>query len=239
MTASDPTRKLAAVLKKLRAQHPEVKPPAATATGVHEGPDALVEELIFSFMLWDATSAQARAAHRRLRESLVDYNELRVCFSDELAAMMGERYPRAEERALRLRATLNDLYKREHGVSLGHLSGAAKRESRTYLESLEGIPQFVAARLVLLHLGGHAIPTDERIFGLLQSEGAAPTDIGPDDLAGWLERHVRAGEGMECHALLQAWSDEGPARKKPESKPADEPAKPAKGKGRRKSAKPG
>jgi hypothetical protein len=200
-------RKFSTLLRSLKQKHGEVAPPVVTP----ETPDAfddLVHELVYSMLLWECSSAQARAAHKRIRDAVVDYNELRVCVPDEISALLGERYPLAAERAVRLRSSLNDIFRREHGVRLAHLAEHGKREARAYLEGIDGLPPFVAARLIVVRLGGHAMPTDERLRDLLADKGILPPQTAVHDAAGWLEHRVKAGDAREAHLLLQAWSDE-------------------------------
>ena len=144
---------------------------------------------------------------------------MRVCLADELAGMIGERYPKAVERCARLRSALNELYRREHAVTLARAAGLGKREAREYLDSLEGMPPFVSARVALLALGGHAFPLDERIHQVLLEEGAVPADLRLPDAAGWLERQLRAGEALPAYLTLETWLNDRPPPK---------PAKPAK-----------
>ncbi len=184
--------------------------------------DPLLQELVYSFLLWDATTTQARTLMRRLSETFVDSNELRVCLADELAEVMGDRYPRAWERSQRLRAALQDLYKREHGMRLTPLSSANKRDIRGYLDSLDGIPPFVAARVFLVGFGGHAVPCDARLADLLADEGVIDAKLtDPAEIGAWLERQIRAAESLEGGLLFQAWSDEKGTPPKREKRPVD------------------
>jgi hypothetical protein len=126
-----------------------------------------------------------------------------VCLTDEVAQMLGERYPNARERAHRLRASLNELYRREHGVTFEAVLTMPKREARAFIASLEGVPPFVAARVTLLELGGHAFPVDDRIRGELAEEGIEAGDV--ESLGSWLERQVRGGEARRAYLAMEAW----------------------------------
>jgi hypothetical protein len=226
VSAPDPAKKLNALLKRLRSTYGE----AITdpwMEGCPEGADPLLWHLIFCFLAWESTTAKAVAANKRLHTSVVDYNELRVCLPDELVGMIGDRYPRARERVTRLRSALNDLYRREHAVSLAKLVDMPKRDARQVLDSLEGTPDFVSARMMLLSLGGHSFPLDERIHQALVSEDAAPEDI--QEAAGWLERQFRVGEAAPAYILIEAWMNDRPLPKAP--------ARPAKRSGTSKGAR--
>lgn len=211
MSSVDPVRRLHAALKRFRGvaiARPVPCPFPET--------DPLVHLLVESFLLWEATTAQAGEALGRLASQVVDYNEMRVCFTEELAAMLGPRYPRVEERCARLRCALNDLFKREHGLSLAHLQSPGRKDARGYLDSLDGTPTYVSARVALLGLGCHTIPVDGRLVGVLAGAGCCAATDSCEAVSSWLERQFKPGEGPEAHGLLQAWSDsqgEASARK--------------------------
>ncbi|MEX2219126.1 MAG: hypothetical protein WD749_10250 [Phycisphaerales bacterium] len=214
MTAPDPAKKLQALVKKLRSQYGEPVP-EGDCEGCPEDGCRLLWRLVYAFLAWEASASKAGAATKRLHHAVIDYNEMRVCLNDELAAMIGERYPRAHERAARLRSTLNDLYRREHSVKLERAQTLGKREAREYMDSLDGMPPFVSARLSLVALGGHAFPLDERIHQALLEEEAVPAGLPLPDAAGWLERHFRAGEALPAYLLIEKWMEDRPAQRKP------------------------
>lgn len=226
MSAPDPAKKLSALLKKLRANYGET---AADKSG--EGRpaeiDPLLWQLVFSFLAWESSVAKAAAVSKKLHGAVVDYNEMRVCLANELAGLIGDRYPRGLERASRLRSTLNDLYRREHSVTLSPAAALPKREARVYLESLDGTPGYVASRLLLLSFGGHAFPVDERMYLSLLEEDAAPPDLSLTDAAGWMERQFRAGEAAPAYLLIEAWLSERPPPKAPARKAPAAPPKAA------------
>lgn len=230
MTVQDPSKRFATLLKKLRAAHPEATPPLPESAEGAEGADPVLDQLVFSMLLWESSATQARGAMRRLREAFVDFNELRVCLADEVVRAMGERHPLAFDRAHRLHAALMDIFRRQHACCLTHLLDAGKRESRAYLDSLDGLPSFVSSRIFLLSLGGHAIPCDERLRDLLAQAGVVDVQASPDDAAGWLDRHVPAEEAQSVHAIFQAWSDvEGhpPRRERRQTPPEPERERPS------------
>lgn len=201
----DAAKKLATLLKKLKGVTPLPEPlPDPLPAWIEPG----VEELIFSMLVWDARTSQARDAIARLRAGVVDYNELRVCFPEEIRQLLGDRYPKAAERAARIRAALNDIYKREHRVTLQAVLSAGKRDARQYLETLDGVPSFAAARVFLSSCGGHAVPVDERIRDFLAEEGVIAASEDPESVSSWLERQLKAGEAGVAYASLQSAADD-------------------------------
>jgi endonuclease III len=204
--ATQCAKKLTALLKKL-PEPPTVEP----VEPVEDDADPM-RTLVMSFLMVDATTEKAETAYRRLDDHVVDYNDLRVTMPHELVGYMGTRYPRALERAQRLRTVLRNIYLREHSVTLARLADAGKREVKKYLESLEGIVPYVSSRVMLLSFDTHAIPVDEQLRQQLVAAGAADEAADVGEVSNWLSRQVKAGEGLSVHRKLQHWVDNMPAR---------------------------
>ncbi|MGP1271976.1 MAG: hypothetical protein ACTS22_01450 [Phycisphaerales bacterium] len=192
--------------------------------------DGIIDELVWAFLVWEAGEHRAAARFDAFVSHFVDLNELRVCLPDEIVAALGSSYPRSRERAERLVATLADIYTRQHAVSLAHLRQLGKREARAYLDSLEGIPAYAAARVALIALGCHAFPLDDRLTALLRSRGIIPETESDRAAPVWLERQVRAGDAAELFLGLELWSiDQKPkpaarGQSRPKKKSAKKPA---------------
>ena len=94
MQTREQTQAMKRVLKKsVKAMPPEFVEPADPVT-----------VLVQSFLLWECPADKALLAFQRIRSSVVDFNELRVCLPHETLEILGPRFPRAEERAQRLRS---------------------------------------------------------------------------------------------------------------------------------------
>lgn len=174
--------------------------------------DDPVAVLIQSFLLWEATTTDARAAYVAMKNHFVDYNELRVSLPHEIVRALGLRDGRALDRCHRLRAVLTDIFKREHAVTLQRLSQLGKRELRKYLDELEGMVPFVASRLSLLCFNSHSIPVDDRLRERLIEAEVADAGMDVNELSVWLARHVKASHGPRMHFALQAWCDASAGR---------------------------
>jgi endonuclease III len=184
-----------------------------------------VRELVYSMLLWDAGAAKASAACRRLVEGVVDVNELRTCLEDELVRLLGPRYPRATERAARLRAALHHIYRAHNTVSLAVLQAQNKRDARAYLDSIPGVPAYAGARVALLSLGGHAFPVDRRVHRVLADADALESDTSSEGAGAWVERQIRAGEALDAYLLLEAEAERvGASGRRSASARAKEPS---------------
>jgi endonuclease III len=208
-----------ALLKSLRKKH--AGKDGVSAAELFEGQplvdEPLLNEMVISMLLWESTIAHAQKAHERVREDLVDLNELRVCTSDELSTIIGTRSPRVAERSLRILTVLNTIYDRENTMSLASFREMTKREVQDYLSSIDGLPVYAAARVILFGLGWHAFPVDERIAKRLVAEDVVSAgDI--EQQAAQLERGVRASDSLEVYTLVEHWAQESTRSKSKSTK---------------------
>ena len=224
--SQDRLKKLNALTAKLKSRFGAPLAASRKSQAEAQGPighDPVLREFVRSFLMWECTSQRAEAALRRVDEACVDLNEFRVCLADEMAAVFGSTYPRAGDRALRLKQALQGLYRHEHTLRLAHLGERGKRDARAFLESLgrqppvngagqaadyQVVPPFVSARVMLVALGGHAFPLDERLHAMLTQAGVLETGGSIEESSAWLERSLRAGELIDCYHLIQLWADE-------------------------------
>lgn len=227
---AEASKRLLQLIRRYEAEGADAAPLRAPADLFAED-DSVVRELVFSLLAWNSRRAWAEQALAALALEFVDLNDLRVCLAAETARALGGQ-PRALEKAERIRAALNDLYRREHKVSLEWLTTAGKREARAYLESLEGVPKAAASRVFLLCCGGHAVPVDDRLCSLLAKHKCLDKETDADGASGSLERQAKAGEPLGWFASLSAWADaqadepgetETPAEKPVAAKPAAKP----------------
>jgi hypothetical protein len=208
MTATDRAKKLTNLLAKLEAPEPAPAQADMPENSLDDR-DPVLREFLRSFLVWESTTPKAEAALRRIDAACVDINEFRVSLVEEMVAIIGPGYARAEDRCARLKAALNDIYRREHRVRLAHLQEKNKRDAKAYLESIAQAPGFVASRTMLLALDGHAVPCDERLAARLVQADVLEPGTSAEEAAAWLERHVRSGESRSAYLALQAWADEG------------------------------
>ncbi len=190
----------AALWKKISAAHKGEPRPAAADP---------VTQLVIGFLEWNSSSTKrAGEAHARLMAQLVDLNDLRVSLPHELIALIGADYPLAEERAIRLHEVLNEIYIREHDISLADVASKPKKQIRQYLDTLPGMTNYVASQAMLLCFGAHAVPVDDHLLALLKEQQAVDPEATVDEASAFLERQIKASDGPAAHALLTAWSDQ-------------------------------
>ena len=164
-----------------------------------------VGQLIHGFWAYDCTHARSGAAYRSMMGHFVDLNDLRVSDPAEVVSVVGDGYPQAYDRAIRMRQALNAVYKREHAVDLTRLKEKPKKEVRDYLDTLDGMVPYVSAVVTLLGFGGHGVPLDNQLFQKLKEDGVIERDATIEEAGAFLESHVSASDAVEAHKRLRAY----------------------------------
>ena len=212
--------KLASFLKKhASAGH------ALKASCEPEGID-LVDLFVHSYLLWQAPSADATAALKRLKAAFIDWNDLRVSLTSDIVDVIGHKHWRAADRVNRMRDAMNGIFRREHKVSLDRLRALMKKDAVSYMDTLPGMVPFVANRVLLVGVDFHSVPVEEFGLQLLVQAGVFSPGMGLADAANWVTRHVKAEEARDAHRALVAavdhmWANNPPKLPKTASKPSE------------------
>jgi endonuclease III len=181
------------------------------------------DELIVALLLVGTTEKRAATAMRRLRRSFVDYNEVRVTRTTEIAEAIGA-LPGAEPKSQLIPQVLGAVFDRFHRASLAPLNDLSRRDARKFLEDAAG--PAAAARVMLMSLGAHAVPADDAVRRALAEEGVIDPDVDTVRLQTALERHLKTGEAYAFFRLLRDHAD------RQEGKPARPAARKSKQKTR-------
>ena len=179
-------------------------------------PQEALKALVRAAMSFDMPDAKADEAMRHIEREFVDLNELRVATDLEIQELLGVRYPNIERRVAMITQSLNDIFEREHTLSLDRLKTISKRDARQFLRELPDIHPFVEAYVMLFAFDGHAFPVDDEILSYFREQGVVEEDASQEDAQRFVEYHLKA---EECHDLFvsvrRVVSDEsGRARKK-------------------------
>jgi endonuclease III len=134
-----------------------------------------LKALVRGAMSFDVSDSKADDAMKAIDREFVDLNELRVATELEVQELLGVRYPQIERRVAMITQALNDIFEREHTLSLDRLKGVSRREARTFLRELPDIHPFVEAFVMLFAFDGHAVPIDDEILSMLRDEDFSPT----------------------------------------------------------------
>ena len=181
------------VLKKIMQRLIKAAPARKTDSSLVDP----LTRLIRAFLEDDCDDARSSVAERKIMETMVDFNELRVTPAIELAALLGVRYPFAESRCSALHRTLQSIFDREHLMRLDRVKEMKKAEIRPYFQSLAGITPYVEAAIGVDCFGVSAAPVDTKLYLWLVSKDALPEGMDLKTVQQLLEKHLKAGEAEE------------------------------------------
>lgn len=199
-------KRLSTLFKSLKTKLGKVTRPANTDP---------ITQIVLGIFSRDMPEAKAREVLDRLRENVVDYNEMRVIPPGELSDTVGD-YPEVRTKCEDLTRALNKIFAWEHTVSMDRLADASKTEVANYLLNIPGLESYTRARVRLLGFNHHAIPLDEAMFAYAKQEEIVDPKSTIDDAQAFLERNIEEEEALDFVALLkkQAWSDMATAVRK-------------------------
>ena len=175
--------------------------------------DAL-KALVRAAMSFDVPDTRADEAMKLIDREFVDLNELRVATELEVQEMLGQRYPAIERRVAMITAALNNIFEREHTLSLDRLKALPKKEARQFLRELPEIHPFVEAYVMLYAFDGHAIPLDLEMLAILHEHHVVDAATSLEDGQKFVEHHIKAEECHDFFVALRRYMTERAKKKK-------------------------
>lgn len=164
---------------------------------------SVLEAVIYGICHEGTTREQANQALSRFKDHFFDWNETRVSSLTEIQGVLAG-LPNADERALRLRRFLKQLFEKTYGFTLDALAKKPMKESVKTLQEFEALQSdYVLATVVQTALNGHAMPVDGPIRRALVRLGLADEESDHPTLRAMLERAVPKNRGNEMVDLLE------------------------------------
>ncbi len=167
-------------------------------------PQEPLKALVRGAMSFDVADARADEAMRAIDREFVDLNELRVATDLEIQELLGVKYPLIERRVAMITQSLNNIFEREHTLSLDRLKTVSKRDARQFLRELPDIHPFVEAYVMLFGFEGHAFPMDDDTLAFLRDHGIVEESTTLDEAQRFVEHHLKAEECYDLFACLRA-----------------------------------
>ena len=186
---------------RLRRRYGRPDPPAPTPP---------MDQLVTGILQGGTTVARASAALQRIRDRMVDYNELRVSPQYEIVELVGDLVPDPAEKAARISAALKWLFGKEHVVDLPKLAGLPGKESRAYLDEIAGLDAYTRSSILLLSLDCPAIPVDDDVLAMLRDEEVVHEKADTEDVQAFLDRYIPAADAVSFYQLCQQHVSERP-----------------------------
>jgi hypothetical protein len=179
-------------------------------------PQEAIKALVRGAMSFDVADSKAEEAMKAIDREFVDLNELRVATDLEIQEMLGQRYPAIERRVAMITQSLNNIFEREHTLSLDRLKTISRRDARQFLRELPEIHPFVEAYVMLFAFEGHAVPIDDKILDMLIDEEVLEEETNLEDAQRFVEHNVKAEDSYTVYSILREASREhvSKARKK-------------------------
>src|SRR5215212_6980151 len=157
--------------------------------------------LVRGAMSYDMPDNRAEDAMKAIEKEFVDLNELRVATDLEVHELLGVKYPDIEKRVAMITQSLNNIFEREHTLSLDRLKTVSKRDARQFIRELPEIHPFVEAYVMLFAFDGHAFPVDDQTIEILRNAGVVEDETTHDEAQRFVEHHLKA---EECYDLYSA-----------------------------------
>jgi endonuclease III len=178
-------------------------------------PQEPLRALVRAAMSFDVTDHKADDAMKAIEREFVDLNELRVATELEVQEMLGQRYPKIEQRVAMITQALNNIFEREHTMSLDRLKEISRRDARQLLRDLPDIHPFVEAYVMLFCFDGHTFPVDDAMLEVLRDEEVVEENTSLEDAQKFVEHHLKDAECYELFwALRQIAYEERKGKKK-------------------------
>jgi hypothetical protein len=169
--------------------------------------------LVRGAMTYDVPDNKAADAVKAIEREFVDLNEFRVATDLEIQELLGTRYPQIEKRVAMITLSLNNIFEREHTLSLDRLKTVGKKDARQFVHELPEINPFVEAYVMLFAFEGHAIPLDSEMLAALVEEEVLDPETSLEEGQKFLEHNIKADECADLYACLRKLAYGGKRKK--------------------------
>jgi endonuclease III len=201
--ATKHAEELRSLIKRLMKEH---KPEAVE-------PQEPLRALVRGAMSYDVPDGKASDAVKAIEREFVDLNEFRVATDLEIQELLGQRYPQIEKRVALITQSLNNIFEREHTLSLDRLRSIGKKETRQFLRELPESNPFVEAYVMLFAFEGHAMPLDSEMLAALIDEEILEEGTTLEDAQKFVEHNIKADECADVYACLRKLAFGGKRKK--------------------------
>ncbi len=183
--------------------------------------DDPMEQLLRGVLGTYASDSRAEAALTKLRDAMIDLNELRVTPIAEIVETIGADYPMCRAAAAEISLGLNSVFNRIHHLDLTFLKTLSRKHADVFLNSLDGVGPHAKATVIQRCLKAHVVPVDMHMYAYLQKTGCLSPGASVEDAQRVLARRIRERDAFTFYALLKrhaaAHARRRPVRAKPKA----------------------
>ena len=166
-------------------------------------PDGLsvLDHLLIGVLQEGTSFPRAHAAFTHLLAGFHDLNELRVSHPAELAERL-ENVADQEEKSQRILSILQFVFETTYTYDLESMRRKPLKQAQKQLSKISGVTEFSVAAVVQRALGGHSLPVDEEMRGVLVQLGLVDKEDPLDKVRTGLEHLVPKTSGVAFCLLI-------------------------------------
>jgi len=159
------------------------------------------EQLVFACCLENAHHDRAEEAYAALEHNFFDWNEIRVTTIRELSEVMAC-LPDCPAAANRVKRVLQSVFEGTYSFDLEEFRKQNLGPAVDGLRKIDGATNFAVAYVTQVALGGHAIPVDAGVLGVLEVVGLVGQEDVQAGVVPGLERAIPKRRGLEFASQL-------------------------------------
>jgi hypothetical protein len=201
MSAANRTALITKIHRTLKAAYPKFQLPIKDRS--------LTEHILYACCLENSTADQAAEAFGKLKTLYIEWNEIRVSSTNELAEVMDCLTDPADA-AHRIRRTLYNLYESFYDYDIDFLKkenlGKAQKKIKSFQGKAKKMLDFVVDYVTQNGLGGHCIPLNSEAYEILLILDIISKNERRFKKVPGLERAISKNKGAEFGALMHAFS---------------------------------
>jgi hypothetical protein len=164
-----------------------------------------LETMVYGICLENSTFEAADAAYERLTSEFFDWNEIRVSTVTELEPVF-EGLSEPHWRAQRIRHLLYYVFDHQYSWDFDGLKRKKLDLTTKQLSKIKYLPPFVCHYLMLVSLGTHALPVDDRMVKAAVWTGILPAGCDEESGAELLKSFIRKADCLEFFWYLKSLS---------------------------------
>lgn len=191
-------------VRKIRQLNAKLKKDGGKATV--ENVDDSTQILVMGILCNFASEQRAAAAMRKLMETVVDMNDLRVSAVADLVPIIGVDFPKARHAAMEITQVFNSIFNSQHHLDVSFLKGQSKKAVNIFLQGLDGLAPHTAAFFRNRYLSHADVPLDENMFAYLQKTGCIPPDITNEEAQKFVSDQFKDREAANFYAMFKKFA---------------------------------
>lgn len=191
-------------VKKIKQLNAKLKKDGGKAS--IEPVDDSTRALLMGILCNYSSEQRAAAAMRKLIESVVDMNELRVTAVADLVPVIGLDFPKARQAAGEITQVFNSIFNSLHHLDVSFLKTQSKKAVNSFLQGLDGLSAHAAAFFRNRYLNHSDVPLDENMVAYLQRSNCVPPGLSMEEMQKFVSDQFKDREAANFYALFKRFA---------------------------------